>query len=125
MYAEHRGGQLIRTEFSTPEVRYTRDGKPSRFWGLNGSASLKNRTVTLTLISPSLDDSMQGEIILRGGEASAASGTVLTAGDMHAHNFFGNPDVVVPRELPAVVDGGSVKVTVPPMAVVRLSITVA
>jgi alpha-L-arabinofuranosidase len=126
MYAEHQGGTLIRTELSAPEVQYVRDGKPNRFWGLNGSASLKNGTVTLTLTNPNLDDSMQADIIFRGGgTARHAFGTVLTASDMHAHNCFENPDVVVPRDLPAAVNGRSVKVTVPPMAVVQLSITVA
>jgi alpha-L-arabinofuranosidase len=123
MYAGHQGGQAIRAECFAPQITYARDGKPSHFWGLNGSASLKNRVVTLTLINPNLHDPMEIEILLRGGAARTASGVVLTASDMRAHNTFQNPQVVVPRDLPALVDGPSVKVTAPAMAVVKLSVT--
>jgi alpha-N-arabinofuranosidase len=45
MYAAHQGGQSLRAEFSAPDVHYERDGKPARFWGLNGVAQGKHRDV--------------------------------------------------------------------------------
>ena len=41
LYADHQGGQSLRTIFSAPQVKYDRDGSETTFWGLQGSASLK------------------------------------------------------------------------------------
>ena len=52
MYASHQGGQALRTIFSAPAVNYDRDGKPASFWGLNGSASLHDKELVLTVVNP-------------------------------------------------------------------------
>ena len=52
MYAAHQGGQCLRTIFSAPAVNYDRDGKPASFWGLNGSASLHDKELVLTVVNP-------------------------------------------------------------------------
>jgi len=48
MYAAHQGGQALPTIFSAPSVNYDRDGKPASFWGLKGSASLRDKELVLT-----------------------------------------------------------------------------
>ncbi len=55
MYASHQGGQALRTIFSAPAVNYDRDGKPASFWGLNGSASLHDKELILTVVNPALE----------------------------------------------------------------------
>ena len=52
MYAAHQGGQALRTMFSAPSVNYDRDGKPASFWGLQGSASLHDKELVLTVMNP-------------------------------------------------------------------------
>jgi alpha-N-arabinofuranosidase len=123
MYAAHQGGQAVRTEFSAPDVQYDRDGKPARFWGLNGSASRKGNVVTLTVVNPDLTKATETEIAIRGASITRATGTVLTAQDMHAHNSFDQPNAVKPAALAAAVNGDRVNVSIPAASVVKLEIS--
>ena len=122
MYAGHQGGQSIRTQFSAPDIHYDRDGKPAHFWGLNGSASLKGKVVTLTVVHPGLDKPMDTQIAVNGTRISHVSATALAASDMHAHNSFDAPDTVKPVALHAEVTDGLVAVSLPPASVVKLEI---
>src|SRR6202012_3634922 len=100
MYAAHQGWQALRAEFSAPDVQYTRDDKPARFWGLNGSASRKGQTVTLTVVNPDVSKTMETQIALRGGAVSQVAGSVLASSDLHAHNTIISPKSLIPVSLP-------------------------
>jgi alpha-N-arabinofuranosidase len=123
MYAAHQGGQALRAEFSAPDVQYTRDDKPARFWGLNGSASRKGQTVTLTIVNPDVSKTIETQIALRGSTVTRASGTVLASSDMHAHNTFDQPNAVMPTNLPVALGGGLLNVSIPPASVARLDVS--
>jgi len=125
MYSSHGSGQNLRTEFSAPPVQYTRDGKQARFWGLNGSASQKGNVVTLTLVNPSLDSSLQTQIVFRGRQVKDVFGSLLTASDMHAHNTFDRPEAVKTAPLSATVSDGSVVVSLPHASVSKIEMTIA
>jgi alpha-L-arabinofuranosidase len=125
MYAAHQGAQAVRAEFSAPDVQYERDGKPARFWGLNGSASRKGNVLTLTVVNPDLSKTTQTEIALRGASIASAAGTVLMAQDMHAHNTFEEPNAVKPASLAAVANGDRVNVSIPAASVVKLEVSLA
>jgi alpha-N-arabinofuranosidase len=122
MYAAHQGGQALRTEFSVPDVSYDRDGKTARFWGLNGSASRKGNTVTITAVNPDFAKAAETEIALRGASIKNASGLVLTAQDRHAHNTFDQPDVVKPAPLEVSVNGSLLSVSVPAASVIKVEV---
>ena len=62
MYKAHMGAESVRTAFSAPSVGYDRNGQPARIWGLNGSASRKDKTLTLTVVNPSPDTPRESEI---------------------------------------------------------------
>ena len=62
MYAAHQGGQGLRTIFSAPAIQYDRDGKPTSFWGLKGSASLRDKELTLTVVNPNVSSPCEAEI---------------------------------------------------------------
>ena len=94
MYAAHQGATALRTEFSAPRVRYDRDGKQAEFWGLKGSSSIKGKRLTMTVVNPDLKAPRETEIVLRGAVAKSARATVLSDGDMHAHNSFSEPERV-------------------------------
>src|SRR5450432_3391718 len=66
LYSSHQGGTALRTMFSAPTVQYDRDGKPASFWGLKGSASLRDKELTLTVVNPHVSDSREVEILIRG-----------------------------------------------------------
>lgn len=125
MYAAHQGAQLLRTEFGARDIHYDRDGKETSFWGLSGSASIKGKTVTLTMINPSLTAPLDTQIALQGGTATRATGVVLASEDMHAHNTFEQPDVVKSRPLAVAVAGDMLKLTLPAASVTKIEITLA
>ena len=88
MYAAHQGGQAVRTIISAPNVQYARDGKPTPFWGLQGSASLHGKDLILTVVNPSVSEIRETEITVRGASIKSGTTTVLTNSDLHAHNTF-------------------------------------
>lgn len=123
MYAAHQGGEVLRTVFSAPDVRYMRDGKPAQFWGLNGSASRKGSVVTLTIVNPDLSKVTETQIALGAARIIRAEGTVLAANDMHAHNTFDQPNAVTTATLAVAVNGEQLSVTLPPASVTKLTLT--
>src|SRR3984957_10844472 len=140
MYKGHQGGQAVRLQFSVPEISFPRKaikkqlsstgdeaivgGPSSRLWGLNGSASLAGKVLTLTVANPHLTESHPTQIMLRG-DATAASAEmeVLGGEDVHDHNTFEQPDVVTTKRATATISGKIVQFTLPPSSVSRLTIT--
>jgi len=122
MYAAHQGGTALRTEFSSPEVRYDRDGKLASFWGLKGSASLKGKTLTLTAVNPDVSQPRETEIVLRGATATSAKAWVVSDSDIHAHNTFEQPDRVKTRAAEVTLRGGALSFTFPPASVVKIEV---
>jgi alpha-N-arabinofuranosidase len=125
MHAAHQGGDAVRTLVSAPRVSHQRNGQPASIWGLNGSASVNGRQVVVTAVNPSLADARETEIALRGGTASRATATVLTAPVMNAHNTFEAPETVKPTPLETRVTSDGVTVTIPKMSVVALQVDLA
>src|SRR5829696_3930839 len=66
LYGAHVGGRSVRSVFSAPRIGYTRLNGAASFWGLGGSASLRDRTVTLTVVNPHVAEPAIAEIALRG-----------------------------------------------------------
>ena len=125
MYAAHQGGTAVRAEFSSPEVRYDRDGKPASFWGLKGSASLKGKTLTLTAVNPDVSQARETEIVLRGATAASAKAWVVGDSDIHAHNTFEQPERVKSRTADVTVRGGTLSFTFPAASVVKIEVALA
>jgi alpha-N-arabinofuranosidase len=125
MYAAHQGGTAVRAEFSAPEVRYDRDGKPATFWGLKGSASLKGKTLTLTAVNPDVSQPRETEIVLRGAKAASAKAWVVAESDMHAHNTLVQPDQVKTRTAEVTLHSDSLSFTFPPASVVKIEVALS
>ena len=122
MYVPHQGGAALRTVFNAPTIEYSRDGKPTQFWGLNGSASLRGKTVALTVVNPSVSDPRETEIALSGAKARSGTITTLSNPDIHAYNSFQHRDAVVPQMSELKIAGPTLVVTVPPASVTTLQI---
>jgi alpha-N-arabinofuranosidase len=125
LYAAHQGGTAVRAEFSAPEVRYDRDGKPATFAGLKGSASLKGKTLTLTAVNPDVSQPRETEIVLRGATATSAKAWVVGDSDIHAHNTLGQPVQVKTRTADVSVRPGSLSFTFPPASVVKIEVALS
>jgi len=125
MYAEHQGGQGLRTIFSAPDVLYDRDGKPARFWGLKGSASLHGKQLVLTVVNPDISAARESEISVRGASIQSGSATTLTHTDIHAHNTFEQRDVVAPQNRSVNAKNGTLTFIFAPASVNKLVLTLA
>lgn len=123
MYGPHAGGQAIRAQFSAPGLSYERVSGKGSFWGLAGSASLKGKTLTLTVTNPHVSEPREAEIAVRGAVIASARATTLAATDIHAHNSFAEPQALVPKDAPAAAPQGGVLVhRFPPASVTRLTL---
>jgi len=122
MYAAHQGGQALRTVFLAPQVRYQRDGQPATFWGLQGSASLHDRSLVLTVVNPHVSEARETRIQVQGAGVKSGSATILTSHDIHAHNTFANPEAVKPQEANVEIAAPVLTYTFPPASVTRLTL---
>ncbi|MFZ0432227.1 MAG: alpha-L-arabinofuranosidase C-terminal domain-containing protein [Candidatus Acidiferrales bacterium] len=120
MYAAHQGGQGVRTVFTAPSVLYDRDGHTASFWGLNGSASLHDKTLVLTLVNPHVSETRETRITIHGGKAGSAAATILASADIHAHNTFEQKDAVAPRAQTIATQDGGLTFECPPASVTKL-----
>ncbi len=125
MYAAHQGAQSVRTNVSAPRLPYTRNGRPATLRGLNGSASLRDKQLTLTVTNPGLNAALETEIAVHGATVKEASVTTLVAKDIHAHNSFDNPRAIEPQAAQAALKGGTLVYSFAPASVTRLQITLA
>ena len=125
MYMDHMGAEAVRTEFVAPRVSYTRNGQPATFLGLAGSASRKDKTLTLTVVNPSADQPRETEIAIGGARVTSAAARTLTTPKLDSHNSFEAPDAVPsPAEKPVTV-GAPFVFTFPPASVTKLALTIA
>ncbi|MGB6961985.1 MAG: alpha-L-arabinofuranosidase C-terminal domain-containing protein [Candidatus Acidiferrum sp.] len=122
LYSSHQGGEALRTVFSAPNVHYDRDGQSASYWGLKGSASVRDKNLTITAVNPSTNEPRLAEIALRGATIQEASMRFLSNADIHAHNTFEQREVVVPQTKSLNMSGGILVVEFPPASVVVLNI---
>lgn len=141
MYMPHRGAQAVRAAFTAPAIPNPMGDTPSQVGGssyigqlppiktlagLSGSASIKGKTLTLTVVNPNLTKPMTTEIAVRGASVTAAKGTMLAEKDVHAHNDFAHPDAVKPSAVTGLApSGGKLTHTFPPASVTSLEITLS
>ena len=123
MYAPHVGGQSLRTLVAAPGLSYERTNGKAGFWGLAGSASLKGKTVTLTIVNPHVSEAREAEIAVRGAAITTARAVVLRSDDIHAHNSFEQPHALEPKPGPtAAPTAGTLVHRFPPASVSRLTL---
>lgn len=141
MYLPHRGGQAVRAEFSAAAIANPLAGAPipvggnsyigslesvKTLAGLSGSASLKGKQLTLSVVNPHLTRPSVTEIGTGEARILSVTGTVLVSKDVHDHNDFIHRDAVKPS--PAATgqpQGNRLVHTFPPASVTTLQITLA
>jgi alpha-N-arabinofuranosidase len=116
MYAAHQGAQGVRAEFGAPSVH----AGNNMIWGLNGSASLQGKSLTLTVVNPSVNEPRETQIHIHSAAAVSANATVLTSSDIHAHNTFEQSEAVTPKKAPVSVTGSLARFVFPPASVTKL-----
>lgn len=97
LYAAHQGGQSLRVVFDGPELTCHDGEKTGTIPALSGSASLKDRIVTVTVVNTNTSESIPAEVRLRGhggGDEVQIATLAARDGGIHAHNTFEDPDAV-------------------------------
>jgi alpha-N-arabinofuranosidase len=95
----------------------------ARLPGLSGSASIRDKALTVTLTNPSLQDAVVTRIRVAGGaRLREGHATVLTHQDMHATNTFERPDEVGLADAAVQVTGDTASITIPKQAVVAVAL---
>lgn len=84
----------MRTLVSAPRIGYQRVNGAGSFWGRGGSASVKDRTLTLTVVNPHATNACETEIAIRGAAPGAVRATTIAASELAAHNTFDQPHSV-------------------------------
>ena len=149
MYAAHQGGQSVRTLFSAPGVAYKRSPPspppaavaqmtppqraamdaqaqaPAALWGLQGSASIKDKLLTLTVVNPHATEARETEVVVQGAAVQSGEALVLAAADIHAHNSFEAPRALEPASAAVSVSGGRLVHRFPAASVTRLQLRLA
>jgi len=136
MYLPHKGATAVRAEFTAQAIDNPMAGAPipvggnsylgslnavETLAGLSGSASMKGKGLTLSVVNPHLERAMVTEIAVRSGTIASVKGTVLMSHDVHDHNDFAHRDAV--RPVAATVgpaSGGRLVHVFPPASVTTL-----
>jgi len=128
LYQSHQGGTSVRAMFDAPEIAFTLAAKDKagktegRIFGLDGSASVKDGVLTLSVVNPHVSQAVEAAITLRGGQAKSAQAQVLTHADIHAHNTFDAPSMVTPVMLSSAARGSTWTYIFPPASVTVLHV---
>jgi alpha-N-arabinofuranosidase len=143
MYAAHQGAQAVRALFSAPAVSYKRSvpnvppgggfqrpapppSPEATLWGLQGSASLNGKQLTLTVVNPHATEAREAEVAVRGASVQSGKATTLSSPEIHARNSFDNPRALVPKDDAINVRGGGPLIyRFAPASVTRLQLTLA
>ena len=111
----------MRTVVSAPAIAYQRPKDMGSVLGLSGSASVKDKTLTLTVANPHFSDAQEIEIVVRGAGPGPVKAAQLAAADIQAHNTFADPNAVVIKDATAAaVQNGIAVHRFPPASVTRL-----
>jgi len=119
MYKVHQGARLLENELVCNA--YAKGG--TKLAALNVSASKKDGVISVSICN--LDPTAPAELECRldGMQAQKASGRVLTAEAMNAHNTFDKPNAIQPTELKGIeIKDGLVRATLPAKSVAILII---
>jgi alpha-L-arabinofuranosidase len=143
MYTAHYNGMSLRTvsvapRFELPRATVTPPAspssqadagakpseKPQTMWALNGSASLHDKTLVVTVVNPHATQPRVCEIAPRGARIKSGRARVLTSTDLKAHNSFKQPDALTPRDADVAVGTGPgpLVYTFAPASVTRLTL---
>ena len=117
--------QHLMNTYGRQPVTFAKGEKEGSLPMIGGSASMKGKTLFLTLTNCHATQANETTVnLLGGGQANGAAARVL-AGEIHAHNTFEQPETIQPDPFTAKAEGASFTVTLPPASVVALEINLA
>jgi alpha-N-arabinofuranosidase len=123
MYKPHQGARAVRLALQAPEVGFRAEEKDRKLFRLAGSASVKGKDLTLTLVHTHVTEPAEISIQLRDSKSSEAiQQTVLSHEKLNAHNTFEDPNRVMPKTTTLKSSGSSIKCVLPPASITRMDL---
>jgi alpha-N-arabinofuranosidase len=117
-----QGGQAQLTPQQRAQLQAAQQNLNGTMWGLQGSASVNGKTLTLTVVNPHATEIRETAIAVRGGKVASGKATTLTASDIHTYNSFEKPQGLVPANGTVQVQSGSLVYRFPAASVTRLTL---
>ncbi|MEP7287840.1 MAG: alpha-L-arabinofuranosidase C-terminal domain-containing protein [Chloroflexota bacterium] len=124
MYAPHQGATALRARIETTEISFKKEATAPDGYipAVAGSASLKGKTLFLTLTNSHAHDATEVTVdVLGGTRVAQTSGQVLTS-EIHAHNTFAAPKQVSPQAFDVAYGAHQLTLTLPPASVVAIQV---
>jgi len=123
MYKPHMNAKSVALRNNTGETSVRSINGSISLSRLSSSASLKARTLTVSLTNTSAQDAMNLRVRV-GGQVHVleGKGTVLTHGDPAATNTFACPATLVATAFPVKISGGAATVSLPRQSVAALQL---
>jgi alpha-N-arabinofuranosidase len=126
MYRPHMDARSLSMEIRAETLTVQTQTGTAKIAALTGSASIRDRRVTITLTNPSVEAPVSARLRLAGGaRPQEARASVLTHSDMRARNTFERPDEVKLAPLAVRVSGDAVLVELPKHAVAAIDVLVS
>jgi alpha-N-arabinofuranosidase len=126
LYQGHRGGQSLRVDFAAEEISGAAPNAEQALPMLQGSASMKGSTLTLSVVNLHSENPVDAEITIDGGTAGEVAVAWLSHDDLRAHNTFDQPNtVILRRATQAVPPAGPWRHTFPPASVSVFTVRLA
>ena len=126
MYRGHMGARSVPMDIRGDHMTVPVQEGTAQLARLLGSASIRDKRLTVTLTNPSVDSPVSAVVRLAGGaQASEARAMVLTHDDMRGRNTFQHPDEVRLAPLAVTLAREGVSVTLPKHSVTALEIQLA
>ena len=126
MYRPHQGGKSLRMTVEAEPIAFKMQGPGGSIFRVAGSASVKGKMLTVTLVHAHASEPIELDLALQGGEAGKVSRTVLTADALNAHNTFDQPAVVTPKvQDEPKLSGKVLRLTLPAASVTRVDISLS
>jgi alpha-N-arabinofuranosidase len=122
MYAQHQDGMSMRMLVETPEITYSSGDTLGTIPMVAGSATLKAKTLFLTMTNSHASDHAEVQISLLGGSRASSTSAKSLAGEIHAHNTFDAPNAIKPAGLAVESHGAQVHISLPPASVTSVEI---
>jgi alpha-L-arabinofuranosidase len=121
MFKNHQGGTTLPVELTAPD--YTFGGTTIPSVSASATRAADGRTVHLSLVNTNPSAGVTVKVAVSGMAPASASGRVLTAPTLQAHNTFAAPDAVAPAVFTGLtLAGGSLDVRLPARSVVMIEL---
>ncbi|MGH9450076.1 MAG: alpha-N-arabinofuranosidase [Terriglobia bacterium] len=114
LFKPHRANTAVRVE--------TGDTAPL---GLSVSASKNPRELVVSLVNPRAEADLDVDCRVDGASVKSCDAQILHDPDFNAYNSFANPNRIVPRKYPVVLDGSRLRITLPRLSVATLRARIA